>query len=105
VITDAILTVLLAPLSFLLGVVPAPEWPLWFRGCHYGAACTQFGEVDTLGTYAYTVGRYMAVLDPWINVRLLLDCISFTLVAFGVSLAIRTARFLLSTFTGGGGAT
>jgi hypothetical protein len=91
-ITDLILLVLGAPFRWLLDTIPAIDWPTWITD-------------GTLADRAANVAGYVAGLDNWIPVDLLGTAIGIVGVAFLFSITVQALRFVVSLFSGGGGAT
>lgn len=100
VVTQAILSLLLAVPTWLLTHLPTFTYPPWFSGTH---PCP---GVLTVACYAHDyVGQNLRAWDSWVPAQLLLDCIGVVLVAVVAKSGIRIARMIVSMFTGGGGAT
>lgn len=93
-IVDAILAFLFAPFTWLLSIFPTFTWPSWMADCPGSAVCE---GVD----YA---GDQLAFVQGWIDLDALFTVANFTWTLWFATQAIRGGRFLLSLFTGGGGA-
>jgi hypothetical protein len=90
-ITDLFLWVLSAPFRWLLDNVPSFTWPSWFT--------------DTVPTKASELGAIAGALDNWFPVETLVLVFGLAIIAWGFSLSVQLLRFVVSLFSGGGGAT
>lgn len=100
-ILQAFLRVVLSPVIWVLDALPTFSWPTWFDGCNGGAACAE----EAIGRRIYEAGRWLAYLDGWVPVNRLFEGATLILAAWAFFVAVRVVRFLVSSFTGGGGAT
>lgn len=93
-ITDLIIGVLLAPIRWVLDVIPAVPWPSWFQKSGTGTV------VDVVGGW----GSHLGTINGWFPVGSFLDALSIVFVVAGIAVTIRIVRMLISVLTGGGGA-
>lgn len=95
-IVEAILTFLFTPFTFLLETVPTFAWPEWMGNCPSSGSPVCGG--------ASMAGDQLSFFQGWINIDALLTVANFSWFLFAATQTVRGARFLLSLFTGGGGA-
>lgn len=95
-VVDAILTVLLAPLAWLLGLLPSWTPPDWLVG---QAGCNK----TLLECHAFDVGQYAGAAQGWVPIQEVVVVVQAVFLALGVALAIRLVRMVVSAVTGGGG--
>ncbi len=91
-ITKAILTVVLAPVNFVLGLVPAVSWPSWLSG-------------STFTSFPSAIGSKLALVDNWLPIDALMVVFPFVFIAWGLHMSIKGIRLVVSLLTGGGGVT
>jgi hypothetical protein len=102
VIWDLMFTIVLSPIRWLLDGIPTFSWPDWFdanKSTVYG------GDPETMGGYAFVVGRFLINLDGWVPVPLLFQGLTALMAAWVFHFTVKVGRLLVSHVTGGGGAT
>ena len=92
-ITQAVLTVLLLPVTLLLSVIPSVSWPAWFQTSGSGSVVAEVG----------VWGGHLATVNGWFPVAAFVDSLGIVFVCAGVAVGIKVARIVLSAVTGGGG--
>lgn len=91
-IVDAILAVLLRPLSWVLSAVPTVSWPSWV-GSGPGTI------VSNLSTW----GTSMGAVSTWFPVATLMEGLQLVFTVALITVGIRAVRLVVSLLTGGGG--
>lgn len=92
-ITDLVLTVVLAPLQWVLDAIPAISWPTWFSTSGPSSVVEMArGWGDSVGT-----------LNGWFPVAEFFAAAGIVFAAAVAHLAIRAVRMIVSGLTGGGG--
>ena len=93
-ITDAILTLVLAPLRWLLQAIPGVSWPSWFQTSGAESVVAKVGQW----------GQSLGTINGWFPVDAFLDSMGILFVCAAVHAGIKSIRIVISVFTGGGGA-
>ena len=92
-ITDAILSVVLAPVSWLLGLMPEVTLPGW---------ASAGGAIETT---AGSIGVQVGAFNNWFPVTELMSAMPIIFALSGALLVFKATQFVVSVFTGGGGST
>ncbi len=92
-ITDAILTVVLAPVAWLLGIMPEVTLPAWL---------SSGGAIENT---AASIGAQVGAFNNWFPVSELMAAMPIVFALSGALLVFKATQFLVSIFTGGGGST
>lgn len=96
-ITDLIVTLLTAPVSWLLSALPTWSPPSWLDG-HSG--CT---VQPSMGCYGFNFGQQLAPINKWVPIDTLLTLLPVVALLVAVVVTVRVLRMVVSALTGGGG--
>jgi hypothetical protein len=99
VITDLILSVVFAPIIFVLNLIPAIDLGSMFSTGVAGSA----GSISTVGQAGFWLGTHFADLGRWTNIPVALTVMTAVATAWGFYLVVKVSRLILSLVTGGGG--
>lgn len=94
-ITDAIISILLSPFTFVLSAIPTVTWPGWMSLA--GGPGTLLGAVQGFAPSLHS-------FDSWFPTDSFMTAGELVLIGNVGAAAIRGVRVLVSMFTGGGGA-
>ena len=94
-ITEAIMTVVFLPIRWVLEAIPTVTWPTWFST----------SGPDSVVTLVDSWGDSLGLIGGWFPLSSAFDAVDFVMVCFGINLAVRLIRVVVSHVTGGGGAT
>jgi len=100
VIVEAIFTLLLAPFTLVLSIIPSPALPAIID-----SAADDFTPTVTIGEYAHGFGFRAGAIRHVLPFDVIFPAISAVAVVFLAVCAIRIGQKVLSLVTGGGGAT
>lgn len=89
-ITDAVVGVILFPITWLVSLLPEVTLPGW---------------ATTVPGWATDVGEQMGALNKWLPIHELLEVVPMILLLASGVLLFKVTQFVVSLFTGGGGAT
>ncbi len=98
-ITDAVLTVIFAPIIFVLNLIPEINLGPMFSS----AVASSSGAITSIGQAAFFLGDHFSDLGQWTNVSLAVTVMTAVATAWAFYLAVKVLRLLLSLVTGGGG--
>lgn len=92
-ITQLIISALLAPAAWLLSLIPTVTLPGWMSGG---------GAVETT---AASIGAQVGAFNKWFPVAEMMDVMPVIFALSGALLVFKATQFVVSIFTGGGGST
>jgi hypothetical protein len=101
VIVDFILYVLFTPFIAVLSLIPSFTMPSVLGS----GVASSAGSVGTVGQAAYFVGSKLTLMGSWVNIPIMISCMSAVALAWVFHIAVRVLRLVLSLVTGGGGGT
>lgn len=92
-IVEAILTVVLTPVGWVLAVIPEISWPDWM-----------VAETSPILSAFQWLGHGLSFFSGWIDTVALVNVLTFLLGLWAIVNIVKGVRFVVSLVTGGGGA-